>query len=419
MYKEVTKCRICGNKNLVSIINLGNQYMTGIFPKDMDSALTCGPLELVKCMSEDGNEACGLVQLHHTYDLEEMYGETYGYRSGLNKSMVNHLSDKIKRIEGVIDIASDGVVLDIGSNDATLLKSYSNKNIKCYGVDPSAEKFRSFYTENIDLITEFFPSATLNEKLGNKKINVVTSIAMFYDLDAPLEFVQAIYDVIDDNGIWIFEQSYMPEMIKTHSYDTICHEHLEYYCLKQVKWMMDAVGFKIVDVEFNKINGGSFSVTVAKRKSEVHSENIQLVNQLLKTEVDEGYDSLTVYDSFVNDISESKERILSFLMDCKMQGKKVFGYGASTKGNVVLQYCGITADLLPYIAEVNSDKFGAYTPGSNIPIVSEKEAREMKPDYFFVLPWHFKDNILGKERTYMAKEDVKFVFPLPQFDIVS
>jgi len=182
---------------------------------------------------------------------------------------------------------------------------------------------------------------------------------------------------------------------------------------------MDAVGFKVVDIEFNKINGGSFSVTVAKKESEAHSESIQLVNQLLKTEIDEGYDSLAVYDSFVNDITVSKKSILSFLKDCKLQGKKVFGYGASTKGNVVLQYCGITPDLLPYIAEVNSDKFGAFTPGSNIPIVSEKEARAMKPDYFFVLPWHFKDNILGKERTYMKEEDVKFVFPLPQFDIVT
>jgi hypothetical protein len=417
MYKEVNSCRICGNSNLIKVLDLGLQYLTGVFPKDQDKALTKGPLALVKCMPKANENVCGLVQLQHSYDLDEMYGDTYGYRSGLNQSMVRHLQGKVKKIEGTIDLKDGDVVIDIGSNDATLLKAYSNSNIQLYGVDPSAEKFRHFYTDNISLITEFFPSQSLFEKMNGNKAKIVTSISMFYDLEEPLKFVEAVYNVLDSNGVWVFEQSYMPTMIKTNSYDTVCHEHLEYYCLKQIKWMMDSVGFKIIDIELNTINGGSFSLMVAKKESSVFKENTKLIDEFLDNERKEGYDTMALYEGFSKKVNQHKEELVSLLTKLKNEGKIVMGYGASTKGNVMLQYCNITENLLCNIAEVNEDKFGSFTPGTHIPIISETEAKAKKPDYLMVLPWHFRENFLAREKAYMEQGGM-LIFPLPQIEII-
>ena len=417
MYKGICYCRICGNKNLVKVLDLGEQYLTGVFPKTQDTLLTKGPLVLVKCMPESNEEVCGLVQLKDSYDLDEMYGDTYGYRSGLNQSMVKHLQSKVKKIVEIVDVIDGDIVLDIGSNDATLLKAYSNDNIQLYGVDPSAEKFRQFYTDNISLITEFFPSRSLFEKMAEKKARIVTSISMFYDLEDPLKFVEAVYDLLDPNGVWVFEQSYLPTMIKTNSYDTVCHEHLEYYCLKQIKWMMDAVGFNIIDIELNNVNGGSFSIMVSRKDSKVFHENIALVQEFLERENNEGYDTLQVYKDFSVKVDQHKTELVSLLTRLKNEGKTVMGYGASTKGNVVLQYCNITTDLLCNIAEVNEDKFGSFTPGTLIPIISETDAKNRTPDYLMVLPWHFRESFLIREKSYM-EQGGKLIFPLPKIEIV-
>lgn len=418
MYKTLSNCRICGNSNLVSILNLGEQYLTGVFPKTKDAVLTKGPLELVKCMPTADSKVCGLVQLNHSYDLDEMYGDTYGYRSGLNQSMVRHLQNKVAKISEINKLEDFDVIIDIGSNDATLLKAYSNGNLELIGVDPSAEKFRDFYTDNIKLITDFFPSKSLFDHLGSKKAKVITSISMFYDLEEPMKFVKAIHDVLDVNGIWVFEQSYLPTMIKTSSYDTVCHEHLEYYTVKQIKWMLDSVGLNIVDIELNNVNGGSFSIVAAKKESSVFSENVYLVNEFLQKEADEGFNTLAVFEKFSETVANHKESLFNFLTELKNKGKVVVGYGASTKGNVVLQYCGITTELIPFIAEVNDDKFGSFTPGSSIPIISEKEAKDLRPDYLFVLPWHFKDNFIQKEQAFLNSGG-NLLFPLPEIKIIS
>lgn len=417
MYKEIDCCRICSNKNLTPILHLGEQYLTGIFPKKADENLTKGPLELVKCSPVSDEDCCGLVQLKHNYDLEEMYGDTYGYRSGLNQSMVKHLEGKIDKILDVVDVQENDLIIDIGSNDATLLKAYPKDfNLTLIGIDPSAEKFRAFYPEWIELITEFFPSDSLNGRLAGQKAHVITSIAMFYDLEEPLKFVQAVYDTLDDQGIWVFEQSYLPSMLDTLSYDTICHEHLEYYTVHQIKWMMDRIGFKIVDIELNDVNGGSFSCTVAKKGSYKFEENRELVNHYLNEERESGLNQMNIYHEFSDKVEKHKTELLQLLQELKEDGKTVLGYGASTKGNVLLQYCGITSDLLPFIAEINEDKFNSFTPGTKIPIRSENELREMKPDYFMVLPWHFKEHILRREKGFL-EEGGHFLFPLPKIQI--
>ncbi|MCX6113047.1 MAG: class I SAM-dependent methyltransferase, partial [Proteobacteria bacterium] len=225
-----------------------------------------------------------------------------------------------------------------------------------------------------------------------------------------------IYDNLDDNGLWVFEQSYMPTMLENNSYDTICHEHLEYYSLKQIKYILDKTGLKIVDVEFNGINGGSFSVIAAKKQSK-HHESTSLIDKILNHEKTIGLSSSRPFDAFNQRILKRREELLAFFDLCGKDKKVVFGYGASTKGNVLLQFCKITQKQMPYIAEVNEDKFGCYTPGTNIPIISETEAKKMPFDYFMVLPWHFRDNIIKRETQFLSSGK-KFIFPLPNFEIV-
>lgn len=416
MYKEIEKCRICGNKNLETVVDLGMQKLTGVFPLP-DQEVDEGPLELVKCVpGKEGEDVCGLVQLKHSFSGEEMYGDNYGYRSGLNRSMVEHLTSITNEIKSRIDIQEDDLIVDIGSNDCTLLKSYAIEGADYVGMDPTGAKFSSFYPDYVELYPDFFSADNIIKIRSDKKAKVVTSIAMFYDLEDPISFAKDVESVLDDEGIWVLEQSYFPLMIEANAYDTICQEHFEFYSLKQINWIMTSAGLRIIDVVTNDINGGSFRLTVVKEgSSHIASESVL---SMQKYEEENEIDSLEIFDGFRKGIEESKEDLLKFLSEAKKNDKKVYGYGASTKGNVLLQYCGITPDDFIAIAEVNEDKFGHFTPGTNIPIISEEEAKSNNPDYFVVLPWHFKDNILEREAEYCKDSNCKFVFPLPKFEIV-
>lgn len=417
MYTEIKKCRICRNSDLISIINLGNQYLTGVFPKSRKESITSGPLELVKCQEVKYGKTCGLVQLRHSYNLNEMYGMNYGYRSGINKSMKDHLHGKVKKILNKIPLIPGDMVIDIGSNDGTLMNVYPQKGLILVGIDPTGIKFKECYSNHITLISDFFSASAVRNIFGEKKAKVITSIAMFYDLEFPMDFMNNIYQVLSDDGIWVFEQSYMPAMLEMNAYDTVCHEHLEYYSLKQIKWMTDRVGFKIIDVEFNNINGGSFSVTVAKSNSS-YNENVSMVGKILLEENNKGLDKVKLYKDFERRVYRQRDDLILFIQKMKSENKKVFGYGASTKGNVILQFCRLTEKDIHFIAEVNQDKFGCFTPGTFIPIIPEERARSMKPDYFMVLPWHFKDNIINREQNYLMSGG-KLFFPLPQAEIVG
>lgn len=415
LYEEIKKCRICGNTNLVSIVNLGSHALTGVFPAPGE-AVEEGPLEIVKCFSESGEDVCGLVQLKHDYEMEKLYGENYGYRSGLNKSMVRHLQEIVEKVEKRQNLQDGDLVIDIASNDGILLSSYKNTKLDLLGIDPTSDKFEEYYPEYIAHIPSFFTAEAIRKERDEKKAKAVTSIAMFYDLPEPLKIMQDIESVLAEDGIWVVEQSYMPTMIDNTSYDTICHEHLEYYALKQFVWMAERANLKIIDVEFNDTNGASFAITFAKKGSK-HEGVPEKVKEILDEEVTRGFDGLKIYEDFRKNTEQHRIDLMDFFKKAASEGKKIFGYGASTKGNVILQYCGITPKEMPYIAEVNEYKFGRLTPGTLIPIVSEKEAREMKPDYFVVLPWHFKKGIIEREADYL-EEGGQLVFPLPKIEIV-
>ena len=408
-YQALQRCRLSGSPNLIPVLHLGRQQLTGVFPKTRDEPITAGPLDLVWCPDS------GLLQLAASYDPSEMYGENYGYRSGLNPSMVRHLTQKIRTLEKMADLRAGDTVLDIGSNDATALKAYTAPGLQRIGIDPTGEKFRKYYPDDIKLAPTFF-SAETYRTISRQAAKIVTSIAMFYDLDDPVAFARNVASVLSPDGIWHFEQSYMPAMLRTTSYDTICHEHLEYYSLGVVRKILQAAELKIVDVQMNAVNGGSFAVTAAPRGSRLET-NGAIVDWLLGQEERMGLGAVRPFREFEDRVFRHRADLVRLLKALTDDGKRVFGYGASTKGNVLLQFCGITEAELPVIADVNPEKFGRFTPGARIPIISESEARAMKPDYFLVLPWHFKEGILNREQEFIAAGG-KFIFPFPEIEIV-
>jgi SAM-dependent methyltransferase len=411
--RAIIACRCCGSTRLESVLSLGVQYLTGVFPRSPDEHVTSGPLELVKCM---GADSCGLVQLRHTYDSSEMYGANYGYRSGLNQSMVRHLGETVAAVVAEFPPSPGGLVLDIGSNDGTTL-SFMPSTVRRVGMDPTIVKYGKFYQPGIDKIPDFFSARTFREHYGDAKADIITSIAMFYDLDDPLAFVRDIADVLAPDGVWYFEQSYVLTMLTQNAYDTICHEHLEYYALRQIQWMMQRCGLRVIDVKLNDVNGGSFSVT-ACREGARHRANAAALAEIAAGEREARLDELAPYHAFATRVAAHRDALVALLADIRARGEKVLGYGASTKGNVILQYCGFTTDDVPAIAEVNPDKFGAFTPGTHIPIISEAEAHAQKPDYLLAMPWHFRENLIGRETAYLAAGG-KMIFPLPEISVAS
>lgn len=413
MTEIINTCRICKNTNLLSVFSLGNQSYSGIFVNN--EYIPDGELNLVRCTGED---ACNLVQLDRDFDQSIMYGNGYGYRSGLNKMMINHL----KNLASITELFTERmknqslVILDIGSNDGTLLKHFKNiygSKSERYGIDPSSKMFSEYYDADVKKSDKFFSKSIFNEMASNKKANIITSIAMFYDLPDPLQIVMDISDVLADDGIWIVEQSYLPLMIATNSFDTICHEHTEYYTLRQFDWMCKIAGLNIVDVSMNNSNGGSFRLVIKKNTSR-SLHNMVNVQQFRDIETFAGINSSDVFDKFAKNIQLQKKKLLDFMEECKINGKSICGLGASTKGNTLLQFYNLTSADIPVIGEVNPQKYGKQTPGTSIAIVNEKEILD-KYDYFVVLPWHFKDDFC-KNSTYANK---KLVFPLPIFDIVE
>ena len=402
---KIKNCRSCKSKKLTNLYTLGKQTLTGIFPPKKNAKITKGELSMIICNN------CRLLQLEHNFDANEMYGVNYGYMSSLNKSMISHLKLKALSLKNRYKLKSKDSVLDIGSNDGTFLSFFNNK-FNLFGCDPTIKKFSKYYRKDINQIPLFFSSKLFNDK----KFQLVSSISMFYDLPDPLTFAKEINSILSKDGVWHIELSYMPMMIKNRSYDTICHEHLEYYSLRSLKYLLDKAGLKIINLSFNQINGGSIELDIVKKKSKLN-ECKHLINWVLESERLNKYNEIEKHKLFFKECQNHKILLKKLLITLKKQNKKIIGYGASTKGNVLLQYCNINSKILDYIAEVNKFKFNKYTPGSNIKIISEKEAKLKKPHYLLVLPWHFKDHIVKREQNFL-KNGGKLIFPLPDIEII-
>ena len=387
----VDKCRICGSTKLEPILNLGKLALTSIFQKD-GRKVKRAPLELVLCRG-----ACGLLQLRHSVPPDELFGPEYGYESGINATMRAHLNAIVMGAVRRVALEPGDIVLDVGSNDGTLLDCYPPEYVPI-GIDPSGGKFIERYRYKT-LIIDYFSRSSFS---GQAKI--ITSISMLYDVEDPLAFMRDIAASLAPDGIWITEQAYMPAMLRNLAYDAICHEHIEYYGLRQIKWMADHVGLKIIDASENDINGGSFCVTLAHKDSKL-KRNDKTIEDMLREEAKLWRIDYRVFEYLV---LEHRSYMREWVGVQAMKKKLVLGYGASTKGNVMLQYCGIK---LKAIADRNPAKWGLRTPGTNIPIISEKEARAMKPDYFLVFPWHFRREIEAREKAF-TKAGGKLFFPL-------
>jgi hypothetical protein len=409
-------CRSCGSAALTPILSLGDQLLAGNFgfTPDLPPAERKVPLDLVRCDQEKDERACGLVQLRHTVPGDLMFA-SYGYRSSLNEKMRNHLTAMAHELEQRVGLKEGDLVVDIGANDGTLLFAYQTKGFEAIGFEPSIVKPDSL-PEHVTYLQTYFSGAGFRAKFQDRKAKLVTSIAMFYDLEEPNRFVADVASILDENGLWVLEVAYLPRTMEMNSFDTICHEHLEYYTLASLEAVLRRHGLAVADVAENDINGGTIRVYACQAGSPFAQRSREArarVYNMLRMEFDQKLDTAAPYEAFAERVRNIQKELPAFLKKLKDEGKRVYGYGASTKGNVILQYCGIGPELVIGIADRNEDKWGQRTPGTNIPIISEVEMREAKPDYLLVLPWFFLEGFIQREAEFVARGG-KFIVPIPQ-----
>ena len=398
------KCKNCKQSSLKKIVKIGKQPLSGFFYSTKKNNLGKYSLDLYKCSD------CKLVQLNNPANTKKMYGAHYGYKTSVSKMMIFHLREKVNRLKKNKLIKAGNNILDIGSNDASFLKLF-NKNYNLYGIDPSAEKFKKEY-KGIKLITDFFSKKNVlkHVKSKNIKFDLISSFAMFYDVEDPNSFCQDIEMLLNDNGIWVCEFSYLPLMLKNLTFDQICHEHIMYYTFGVFERILLNNNLKVLNIKFNEINGGSIEVIIGKNKTKRVS-NINLINTIKE---DEKKINKKAFYNFSQRIEKVKNDLVNFVS----KNYPIVGYGASTKGNIILNYCNLNSSQMSYICDANKQKFGKYTPGTNIRIISKEKMRILKPKYVLVLIWSFRSEIIKQELSYIKKGG-NLIFHLPKFHIIN
>lgn len=405
-------CRVCYSKKLTKVLSLGNLYISN-FVENKNKGVKA-PLVLVVCQN------CSLVQLKHTaVDPEKLY-RNYWYKSGMNQTMINALADITKRIENSVKFKKRDIVLDIGANDGTLLRSYKDKNIIKVGFEPALNLIPEAEVGTDKIICNFFNYKEFNRYYPNKKAKVITSIAMFYDLEEPNKFVEDIRKTLDKKGIWIIQMAYLPLMLKLNAFDNLCHEHVEVYSLLSLENLLKRHKLEVFDVELNDINGGSFRVYIKHNENKSIKQTqsaIMRLNKLKENEKRMQLDNMKPYQEFEKRVLSLKKRCYDFIKNESKKGRIISVYGASTKGNTLLQFYKLNNKLIKNAAERNTSKWGLKTIGTGIPIVSEVEVRNQKPDYLLILPWHFLKEFINREREYL-NSGRHFIVPLPEFKII-
>jgi hypothetical protein len=367
----------------------------------------------------------GAARLTEMAPSNTMWGK-YWYRSGINSTMTKELGNIVEEITSRVKFKKGDVWLDIACNDGTLLKQVPNQFIKL-GIDPADDTFVKESSKVATVVQDYFSyDAYQKTGHGDKKAKVVTTIAMFYDLMDPHPFIDNITKVLDDNGIWVLQLSYTPLMLKQLAFDNICHEHAYYHSLNSIQKLFAKHDLKIIDCSLNDVNGGSFRVYVQKNIADVTSFGTSPLRDVCNFRVESllEYENRhynigkpAIWKKFMNDIEALKEQTVNFIKEEKAKGKTICGYGASTKGNTLLQWFGLDHTMIDAIAERSPYKFGLKTIGTNIPILSEEEVRAMKPDYMLVLPWHFINEFVQRENEYLSNGG-KFIVPCPKFEII-
>ena len=413
-YTEIEHCRVCQNSNLIKILSLGNQYISNyVDEKFVHSVDDKVPLDLVLCPESSGG--CGLLQSKHTASRELLYKE-YWFRSGLNESMKSALKDITLTVEKMSTLNPEDLVLDIGCNDGSLLRSYDADVIKV-GFEPASNLIHEAKVGTNFIINDFFNSNKFFEHFSGQKCKVITTIAMFYDLDDPNQFVKNIADCLHSNGMWIIQMAYLIPMLKLNGFDNIGHEHLEYYSVKSLNVLIEKYDLKIFHVEKNNVYGGSI------RAYMTHKNNTKIptspsVQNIIQEENNLGLDDLPIYNEFADRVNTIKKKLRKFISEQVNNGKTVYVYGASTKGNTLLQFCDFDTGLIKKAVDRDKNKIGKMTIGTKIPIISEEQARSEHPDFFLVLPWHLIDFFKEREKEYL-KSGGKLIVPIPKVKIIE
>lgn len=413
--KTRKSCRVCGSDKLIPILSLGDQFVTN-FVDDPKGDYPKGPLQLVLCNTKNGG--CGLLQLKHTVERDVLYRK-YWYQSGISLTMVNALADIADVAQRVVELSTGDIVVDIGANDGTLLRQYKVPGLVTIGFEPS-NLWKMAMKGNTKIINNYFNYNSFKKEFKDKKAKVITSIAMFYDLEDPNTFVDDVKECLDVNGLWIIQMNYLGLMLENNTFDNISHEHLEYYSLLSLTNLLRRHDLEVFDVQLNDVNGGSFRIYIKHKGSSV--KGFAGSEERLKTqrayEEKMGFDDQKVYNEFAQQIEKSKKELMTFLSKEIKAGKTIFIYGASTRGLVVLQYFGIDHKLISGAADMNKDKWGKYIVGTSIPIMSVEEYRKQKPDYLLVLPYHFLEEIKQQEKGFL-KNGGKMIVAIPKFKVVS
>ena len=406
---KITSCRNCKSKYFSKLFTLGKMCFTGKFPKNLTTNIPKVVISLIMCKS------CKLVQLDRNFNPKYLYDTNYGYRTGINATMTQHVNGVVKESIKIVKLKKKDSVLDIASNDGTLLNFYK-KNIFRVGIDPLIKKYKNQY-KNINFgIQEFFSYKAIQKKKINKKFKIITALSMFYDLPNPNRFLEDVKKVLDKEGIFVLEHADLLSIIKNCQFDTICHEHLEYYSTKVIIELMNKNELRVFNLKANTINGGSMRYYICHKDSKYKNNN-KKINKILREEMKSKLDKPNTFSDFFKLINVQKKKLLKLINKIIKKKETIHGYGASTKGNVLLQYFGIYSNKISYIADRNPQKVNLYTPGTKIKIVSESFSRMCKPNYYLVLPWHFKKEIILREKK-VIKDGSKFIFPLPKVKIV-
>jgi NDP-4-keto-2,6-dideoxyhexose 3-C-methyltransferase len=405
----IKKCRSCNSTNLIFLFTLGNLAFTGKFPNKKQN-IPKAKLTLVMCGK------CKLVQLDRNFNQNYLYGKDYGYRTGINKTMTEHVKLVAKGAQKKMKLSSGEMVLDIASNDGTLLNSYSDRSIIKVGIDPLIYKYKKYYKKINYSFSNFFSEKIIPKKLKIKKFKIITALSMFYDLPRPNIFLNDIKKILHKDGIFILEHADLYSIYKNNVFDTICHEHLEYYSSTVIFEMLKKHKLEVFDHKFNNINGGSSQYHICHKNSKFKI-NKKKIKRIIDLEKKIKLSNVSTFKKFFKKIINTKKKLNSLIGKINKKNQIIHGYGASTKGNVLLQYLNIQNKTIEYIAERNPKKFNKFTPSTRIKIISEKESRKKNPNYYLVLPWHFKNEILVREKKIRAK-GCKFIFPLPKLTIV-
>jgi hypothetical protein len=414
-----TTCRICGCEHLAQVLSLGHQRISGAFadPNGKQPVQRALPLELVRCDMTRDQQACGLIQTRHTVPGSILYS-SYWYRSGVNRTMTENLHGIAQEIEEIVPLEAGDLVVDIGCNDGTLFDGYRSKQLRYLGFDPS-DVARYAVEKGYDVVGDFYSLEALRRRRPDQKAKAITSIAMFYDLEQPRSFVVDVAEALAEQGIWVIELHYLPAMLEKNAFDGIVHEHLEYYSLAVIERLIGEEGLEVVSAELNEINGGSIRAFIGHKGSHERSaEQAERLQDLRVAEFEMALDSPEPYEAFRQRVEGVRDDLIATCRTVRDEGKTIHVYGASTKGNTILQYAGIDASLIPAAADRNPDKWGSETIGTMIPIISEEDSRAAQPDYYLALPWHFLDEFIEREAEFLARGG-RFIVPLPEVRILG